>query len=140
MYYTNEFVDSLPSVSLEDRKLLPDSPGIYLAIAEDMTVLYVGQSTRVRTRWWQHHRFYELKEIGNVRIAWVTVSDPTLLLGIEKALISHFNPPLNGSPVLLREYISFLLEHPELGTGKEALEKMLAVYKASSLGESEDVG
>jgi hypothetical protein len=35
---------------------------------------------------------------------------------------------------VLREYIDFLIEHPELeeyGTGKELLEKMLAALKAS---------
>jgi hypothetical protein len=195
MYFTNEFVDSLPSVPLEDRKLLPDSAGIYLAIAKDKIVLYVGKSIRVRFRWRQHHRFQELVEIGDVRIAWVEVSDPALLLEIEKALISHFKPPLNGVPMpilrtarekkphvdirfcvkperekrlekrvkskpmavwieprlleefseycdrvkatksdVLREYIDFLIEHPELeeyGTGKELLEKMLEALKAS---------
>ncbi len=36
---------------------------------------------------------------------------------------------------VLREYLDFLIEHPELeeyGTGKELLEKLLSVYKATS--------
>jgi len=102
MYYTDEFVeslDNLPSVRLEDKQMLPDSPGIYLAIGKDKTVLYVGQSTRIRIRWKQHHRFRELHEIGNVHIAWITVSDPAFLIDIEKALIHHFKPPLNNAPI-----------------------------------------
>jgi len=198
MYYTDEFVESLPSVPLEEKRMLPKSPGIYLAVAENKTVLYIGQSINVCIRWQQHHRFHELSKFGNVRIAWVNVSDPSLLLGIEKALIRHFKPPLNGIPIplvirttpkkirklkvrveqnrklhekkkqsanikfrvepeiykafdelcdranitkseLLREYISFLLDHPELEIGRETLEEMLTAYKATSPPKNENV-
>jgi hypothetical protein len=42
---------------------------------------------------------------------------------------------------LLREHISFLLEHPELteyGTGRELLEKMLEAFKESLPAASSD--
>jgi hypothetical protein len=40
---------------------------------------------------------------------------------------------------LLREYIGFLLDHPELDIGRETLEEMLAAYKAISPPKNENV-
>jgi predicted DNA-binding protein len=40
---------------------------------------------------------------------------------------------------ILREYIGFLLDHPELEIRREMLEEMLAAYKATSLAKNENV-
>jgi hypothetical protein len=40
---------------------------------------------------------------------------------------------------ILREYIGFLLDHPELEIRREMLEEMLAAYKATSPPKNENV-
>ena len=40
---------------------------------------------------------------------------------------------------ILREYISFLLDHPELDIGREMLEEMLAAYKVTSPAQNKNV-
>lgn len=92
-------VSSLPFVQLEEEFLLPAVPGIYFAIAVDGTVQYIGRSQNLRARWQQHHRKIDLKQMPGVRVAWLQVDMPELLPLIEEALINHFEPPLNGSPV-----------------------------------------
>jgi DNA-binding Xre family transcriptional regulator len=87
---------ALPSVLLADRKQLPQTAGIYFAIDGDGVVQYIGQSTNLRQRWLNHHRKSALDGISNVQIAWIEVSEPSLLREIEEALIEYFNPPLNG--------------------------------------------
>ncbi len=42
-----------------------------------------------------HHKRLDLSRIGNIRIAWLEMSDPRLLPQVEVALIDWFNPPLN---------------------------------------------
>jgi hypothetical protein len=40
---------------------------------------------------------------------------------------------------ILRQYIGFLLDHPEIEIGREMLEAMLAAYKAISLAKNKNV-
>ena len=87
-------LSSLPSVPLCDRKQLPATSGIYFALSGG-TVQYIGRSVNIRQRWADHHQTGELEKAGNVRIAYLAVSDPALLPAIETALIEFFNPPLN---------------------------------------------
>ncbi len=88
----------LPSLPLDERKALPDTPAIYFVLAAD-TVLYIGQSVNVRQRWLAHHRFAQLNEYGGCRIAWMTVDDASLLDDLERACIAHFSPILNREPL-----------------------------------------
>ncbi|MEO1558851.1 MAG: GIY-YIG nuclease family protein, partial [Cyanobacteria bacterium J06632_19] len=69
----------LPSVTLLEKHKLPQLPAIYFAIAESGEILYIGRSINIANRWLRHHRYSELKEIGNVRIAWLSCSDESLL-------------------------------------------------------------
>jgi hypothetical protein len=92
----------LPSVALTDRATLPNCSAIYFALSPDNTVLYIGKARNLAFRWRgkTHHRYFELAGMGNVRIAWLIVSDPMLLNGVEAACIAYFRPPLNGVRVL----------------------------------------
>ena len=87
---------SLPSIPLEDRKMLPVISGIYFAIDSQGTVQYIGRSANLNQRWLQHHRISNLEECDRILIAWLEVTEPALLPEIEKALIDWFKPPLNG--------------------------------------------
>lgn len=92
-------VRSLPSLPLESRKSFPKKvPVIYFAFSESDEVLYIGRSVDFYTRWngQTHHHYKRLEEVGNVRIAWLEVSDRALLPSIEYALIEHFAPPFNA--------------------------------------------
>jgi hypothetical protein len=86
---------TLPSVPLEKRSLLPQTPCIYFAIDCQGVVQYIGRSVNPRARWVLHHKYVELKEISGVRISYLDIDDSSLLPQIEAALIAWFNPPLN---------------------------------------------
>lgn len=88
---------ALPFVLLEQRSQLPATPAIYFAINAIGTIQYIGRSTNLQERWINHHRYSQLFDMGNVKIAWLDVSEPSLLPEIEKALIDWFQPRLNGS-------------------------------------------
>ena len=89
---------NLPSLPLTERQKLPKLPAVYFAIGSSGEILYIGRSRNLATRWSVHHRYLELKTIGNVRIAWLHCSNESLLPEIEEALIKHFIPPLNRAP------------------------------------------
>jgi hypothetical protein len=88
-------LSALPSVSLGNRKHLPQTAGIYLAIDAAETVQYIGRSVNLRQRWSSHHQSSALDIITGVRIAWFEISESSLLPQIEQALIEYFNPPFN---------------------------------------------
>lgn len=89
-------VSALPSVCLTHRAGLPTTAAIYFAIDSLGQIQYIGQSVNLRQRWANHHRQSQLDAIGNINIAWLEISDPSLLQEIEEALIEHFDPPFNG--------------------------------------------
>lgn len=97
MPFLPESIDlsSLPSILLSERRKLPHLAGIYICITPDKAILYIGRSINIAKRWLQHHRYPELRVVSDIRIAWVEVSDASLLPGIETALIKYFSPPLN---------------------------------------------
>lgn len=88
-------VESLPSVPLHDRKALPSNPCIYFAIDGQGGIQYIGRSVNPRQRWANHHRYQDLLSLGGVRISYMPV-EPELIDAVERALISWFEPPLNG--------------------------------------------
>ena len=94
---------SLPSVPLTEKHNLPNSPAVYFALGEAGDILYIGRSNKLATRWNAHHRYNELNNIGNVRIAWLHCEDESLLPEIEAALIQYFLPRLNFKPNLERQ-------------------------------------
>lgn len=86
----------LPSVPLNRRSELPTVPSIYFVINSNGDVQYIGRSVNPRARWMSHHQQSNLVGIGDIKIAWIEISDHSLLPHIETALIHWFKPPLNG--------------------------------------------
>lgn len=79
--------------------MLPNSPGVYFVLSTNDEVLYVGRTFSLFIRWQTHHRRTQLETLPGVRIAWLSVDDPTRLSELERTYIEHFQPPLNRAPV-----------------------------------------
>lgn len=90
-------LEQLPSIDFEDRNQLPEVAGIYFAIDSNDNIQYIGQSMNIRNRLRTHNRKQQLSELSGVRIAYLEVSDTSLLNDIEQALIDYFDPFLNGT-------------------------------------------
>jgi hypothetical protein len=92
-------LESLPWLPLEARTNLPELPGIYFVLDGYKTPLYIGRSANIRQRWNTHHRLNDIKNLPDIAIAWLEVSEPSLLDSVEQALIDWFDPPLNGKAI-----------------------------------------
>lgn len=88
-------IASLPWVTQSDRHTLPSRPGIYFVLDLSGNVRYIGLSKNLRIRWARHHKSKILQEVEGVKIAYLIVSNTSLLAEIEVALIRHFKPDLN---------------------------------------------
>jgi predicted GIY-YIG superfamily endonuclease len=91
----------LPSVSLDERRHLPDCAGVYFAIDAQNRILYIGKAKRLVMRWQNHHRRHKLQEmhqISPVRLAWQVWSLADLAEA-EKSAIQQFQPLLNNTGV-----------------------------------------
>jgi GIY-YIG catalytic domain len=111
---------TLPSRLLSDRRSLPQCQAIYFVIDED-SILYIGRTANLAERWIAHHRFNQLET--NPRIAWLECSNEDLLPELERALIKHFSPLLNGTDVVWetkKAKITFTCSH-ELRDELEAI-------------------
>jgi GIY-YIG catalytic domain len=85
----------LPSLPLAWNSALPKCPAIYFAISENHQIFYIGSSTNLHSRWLNHNRFQELKNLGDVRVAWLQVLDISVLGLLESQAIRAYKPPLN---------------------------------------------
>ena len=110
---------TLPSLPLTEKQKLPGLPAIYFALGNSDKILYIGRSKNLAARWNVHHRYTELKTIGNVRIAWLHCGDESLLSEIEEALIKYFVPPLNRTPN----------PNPKVTPKNEKTEKLIEIVK-----------
>ncbi|MCC5609894.1 helix-turn-helix domain-containing protein [Nostoc sp. CHAB 5834] len=124
----------LPSLSLTDKRSLPSIRCVYFVLEGD-EVVYLGRSTDLRFRWRQHHRYNDLKQLSDVRIAWLEVSDTWILQEIEMALIAWFEPKLNqtSSNSVWIERLEYLLANPKSDFSNLPTQKMfcrLAVLMA----------
>lgn len=89
----------LPSVPLSARRQLPECPAVYFVL-DGMEVLYIGKSVNLAQRWVGHHRLKQAQKVASYpRIAWMELGDASLLDEIERALIQHFEPRLNGEVI-----------------------------------------
>ena len=86
---------ALPSLPLESRRNLPNKSALYFVFNEDDEILYIGKAGRLVKRWSSHHKLEELQQLSNVRIAWMEC-DAVIMNSSETALITHFQPLLNG--------------------------------------------
>jgi hypothetical protein len=114
-------ITALPSLGLEDRKLLPRESGIYFVTGGDGALLYVGTSVDIGQRWLSHHVTPVLLSLDGVRIAWMSVPPNEDRATLERALIKELCPSLNvvGVPRLGRlparqsEYVTVNVRLPE---------------------------
>ena len=90
-------VSELPFVSLLNCRNLPSVPGIYFVLDASADVRYIGLSKDLRARWMAHHKYDAFQSLGAISVAYLTVSDISLLSSIEVALIKHFKPDMNTS-------------------------------------------
>ena len=88
----------LPALPLESRKNFPTCPACYFAISGNK-IFYIGKASNLLKRWAGHHRYAELEQHTDVKIAWIEFNDPSLLPIVETALIQHFKPLLNQRKV-----------------------------------------
>lgn len=86
---------TLPSLPFERRNDLPNIAAIYFVLSGKGDMLYIGRTKKLCFRFLSHHRLSDFKQTAQVRIAYLTVTDATLLPSIEKAMIAYFDPPLN---------------------------------------------
>ncbi|MDJ0716911.1 MAG: GIY-YIG nuclease family protein [Prochloraceae cyanobacterium] len=96
---------TLPTLHLRDKEKLPEKSGIYFALDSLGIVQYIGKANNLKNRWNNHHRENQLKGLNDIKIAYLEVSDPSLLTEIEKSLINRFKPGLNGTIVVNKKTI-----------------------------------
>ncbi|PHM07385.1 GIY-YIG nuclease family protein [Nostoc sp. 'Peltigera malacea cyanobiont' DB3992] len=90
---------TLPSLSLQERRSLPECAAVYFVLNSN-EILYIGGTVNLSQRWFTHHRWHQLINMGDdIRIAWLECSEPALVLEIEAALIEHFQPTLNRTRI-----------------------------------------
>jgi excinuclease UvrABC nuclease subunit len=91
---------TLPSLSLRERRSLPECAAVYFVLNSNDEILYIGGTVNLFQRWLTHHRCDQLTNMGDgIRITWLECSEPGLLPEIETALIKHFQPTLNRTPI-----------------------------------------
>lgn len=88
-------ISLLPSVSLAERHMLPNTPAIYFVI-RDKEIFYIGSAKRLCFRWQSHHHIDKFLAVSDIRIAWLSMDSSEALLPFEKTLIAYFKPSHNG--------------------------------------------
>lgn len=121
---------TLPSVALEDKRLLPEVSGIYFVLA-DKEVCYIGKSGNIGGRWLKHHRKQDLKQESAVRIAYMQC--PIELIDeVEVALIKLFRPRLNGRQALNTPFSASALRSPPYTYGEIKKQKQFMLTPTAS--------
>lgn len=102
---TLELIQTLPSVPLEFRELMPETSGLYFAVAPShiQPILYIGKAQNIQERWKNHHRLRDLQVVASIGIpvslAWFDfAASDEILYQQETCLIQQFRPPLNNLP------------------------------------------
>lgn len=127
-YGANEWLMDFPCMSLWERARLPETPAIYFALSGADTVLYIGMTTNLRTRWRGHHRIPELER--NHELVWIhylpvddkyTVED---LRALEAWLIGRFSPRYNNAPMVNPWQQRFTMVYRALRERERAYEQL----------------
>ncbi|MEH2034034.1 MAG: GIY-YIG nuclease family protein [Nostoc sp.] len=93
-------LSDLPSLTLNEKNKLPEITSIYFVISEKDEILYIGRTINLRQRWATHHRLTEfLSQHETAKVSWVEVKEASLLISLEKSMISYFKPSLNGKKI-----------------------------------------
>jgi len=88
----------LSTVNYTERKNLPESAAVYVAI-ENGSVIYVGQTINLRRRWNYHQLNYYPCTIEAVKIAYLCESNKFNRELLELFLIITLRPKFNGQGV-----------------------------------------
>lgn len=91
-------VFTLPFVPFEERNTLPDCAAVYFVL-EAKRVLYVGKTTRLRSRWKGHQLLSMLYEHRSVHIAWAALEDSISRWQVENEACKVFRPRYNKALV-----------------------------------------
>jgi len=85
----------LPRVALSDKNTLPSISAVYFVLDEDR-ILYVGKSVNLSSRWANHHRYHQIKQVSfSPVISWLEC--PSVVAEkLERECIATFYPELNG--------------------------------------------
>lgn len=98
-------LESLPTVSLKDRKKFPGVACIYFLCTLEGQVLYVGRTENLAQRWSSHHCYKRLRSdlisFDRVKIAWLEVYPEVanfmqLFNELEAKFIQWHRPPYNN--------------------------------------------
>ncbi len=101
-------LSELPSVSLNSKDCLPEDAGVYIVFDRKHTVMYVGRSENIRSRWLNHHLCLDLERIGSVSVAWIKVDGNLERYVVEAILINWFKPSFNKSPGVINKPLAQL--------------------------------
>ncbi|NEZ67813.1 GIY-YIG nuclease family protein [Leptolyngbyaceae cyanobacterium CCMR0082] len=90
-------VFDLPSLSIRYKNKLPKVPAIYFVVSESDSVEYIGIAQDLQSRWANHHRIKNFKDLKNARVHWLYYEWPNLrsIFRWERLFIDVFDPPLN---------------------------------------------
>ena len=96
------------SVPLEDRRQLPQKPGVY-AVIKRKKIYYIGVSINLNRRWQgkSHHRFAQAEKLGHSRLHYVLLPKHDAKT-LEKQLIAQYSPPWNYSKVPVTLQVNWL--------------------------------
>jgi len=95
------WLDSLPSVPMEDWKSLPNVSAVYLFVDAGNEIKYIGQSERLAFRFISHDARKILRDYKGITIKWIETPVKKNLVWVEAELIERFTPTLNravGNP------------------------------------------
>lgn len=105
-------LESLPSVKLDDRHLLPRVSGIYF-VCGTSEIFYIGKSFNLNKRWELHHRQFQLEllsKLESIKIYWIKC-DSNALTFLEETMISFYKPLMNNTKTL--QFACELSEKPK---------------------------
>lgn len=93
-----EAVLKLPSVSYEDKRLLPARGGVYFVLQEGAGLIYIGHAhPSLKYRWRQHTQTREARRVATVQIAFAVCDDLFVCQQVEMLSIAALQPALNVS-------------------------------------------
>jgi excinuclease UvrABC nuclease subunit len=123
---------ALPWLPFAQRQDLPTHACIYFMLDDAGQVLYIGKTINLHNRIATHHRLPQLRACDGCRIAWLLVTDATLLTGIEMACIDYFQPAWNHT-LALRNGDNKCTTSLRLSRDALRLLKQLATYHGLSM-------
>lgn len=130
--FVKKDIFSLDNVPYNERRFLPDSPGVYLFV-DGASVLYVGQSKNIRSRCSSHPKAKEVSALSDMKIYWIQCRSIEMRF-IERLLMCLYCPTLNrqeihgGVPLISAAKINEFANAIGFGDGQSLLQALTAGY------------